>query len=190
MNDDKLQHYYALAFALHLFFIVTFKITASLQDVSSIGESGMDIQMIVIEKSDAEYESKSISENTQETTDKNEKDQEVILDDRQTGDISDRTYDTYFAKIRRIIDSNKRYPMIARQRQQEGSPKVTFTILKNGNIKDFTIRSSGHRLLDREARRMIMISVPFPKIPESLKQTSIKLTIPINFSLDRRLPSR
>ena len=121
---------------------------------------------------------------------KNEKDQEVILDDRQTGDISDRTYDTYFAKIRRIIDSNKRYPMIARQRQQEGSPKVTFTILKNGNIKDFTIRSSGHRLLDREARRMIMISVPFPKIPESFKQTSIKLTIPINFSLDRRLPSR
>tara|TARA_B100000965_G_scaffold123754_1_gene102402 strand:- start:2615 stop:3190 length:576 start_codon:yes stop_codon:yes gene_type:complete len=190
MHDDRLQNYYVVAFAIHLFFIVTLKISASLQDISSIGETGMNIQMIVIEKSDAEYKSKSLSENTQETTDKSEKDQEVILDNRKTGDISNRTYDTYFAKIRRIIDSNKRYPIIARQRQQEGSPKVTFTILRSGDIKDLMVRSSGHRLLDREARRMILTSAPFPKIPDSFKKTSIKLTIPINFSLDRKLPTR
>tara|TARA_B100000927_G_scaffold287340_1_gene280089 strand:+ start:336 stop:908 length:573 start_codon:yes stop_codon:yes gene_type:complete len=186
IKNENLQTYYVIAFAIHLIFIVTFKINTSMQDISSIGESGMNIQMIVMKKSDADYKAKSLADSTQETTEKNEKDQEVILDDRMTGDVANRTYDTYFARIRSIIDSNKRYPILSRQRQQQGSPKVTFTILKNGNVKDLSIKSSGHRLLDREARRMILTSSPFPKFPPSMSQNSIKLTIPINFTLNKK----
>ncbi len=61
IREDKLQTYYVLAFAIHLVFIVNLKINSSIQDISSIGESGMDIQMIVLEKSDEEYEAKGIS---------------------------------------------------------------------------------------------------------------------------------
>ena len=186
IREDKLQTYYVLAFAIHLVFIVNLSISNSLQDISAIGEAGMNIQMIVLEKSDQEYEVKGISEQTQDTSEKNKKEQEVILDDRKTGDVAKNTYDTYFARIRTIIDSNKRYPVISRQRQQQGSPKVTFTILRNGIVKDLSIVSSGYRLLDREARRMILVSSPFPEFPTSMKEKSIKLSIPINFTLNRK----
>lgn len=186
IREDRLQTYYVLAFAIHLIFIINFRINDSMQDISAIGESGMNIQMIVLEKSDTDYKAKSISEKTQDTSEKNEKDQEIILDDRKTGDVSKQTYDTYFARIRSIIDSNKRYPVVSRQRGQEGSPKVTFTILRNGIVKDLSIVSSGHRLLDREARRMILVSSPFPEFPASMKDKSIKLSIPINFTLNKK----
>ena len=74
--------------------------------------------------------------------------------------------------------------MLARQRKQEGSPIVSFTILKNGIVEKIAVVSSGHRLLDREARRIIMISSPFPEIPASMDKDSIDLTIPINFRLN------
>ena len=185
IREDRLQTYYVLAFAIHLIFIVNLKIDNSMQDISAIGESGMNIQMIVLEKSDEEYDAKGVSEQTQDTSEKNKKDQEIILDDRITGDIAKNTYDTYFARIRSIIDSNKRYPIVSRQREQQGSPKVTFTILRNGIVKDLSVTSSGHRLLDREARRMILVSSPFPEFPSSMKDKSIKLTIPINFTLNK-----
>ncbi len=187
IREDRLQTYYVLAFIIHLLFIVNLRINTSMQDISAIGESGMNIQMIVLEKSDADYKAKGISEQTQDTSEKNKKDQEIILDDRMTGDVAKRTYDTYFAKIRSIIDSNKRYPIVSRQRQQEGSPKVTFTILRNGIVKDLSVASSGHRLLDREARRMILVSSPFPEFPSSMKDKSIKLTIPVNFTLNKQV---
>ena len=148
IREDRLQTYYVLAFIIHLLFIVNLRINTSMQDISAIGESGMNIQMIVLEKSDADYKAKGISEQTQDTSEKNKKDQEIILDDRMTGDVAKRTYDTYFAKIRSIIDSNKRYPIVSRQRQQEGSPKVTFTILRNGIVKDLSVASSGTVMAD------------------------------------------
>ena len=89
--------------------------------------------------------------------------------------------DGFFSQI---IDENKSYPLLARQRKQEGSPIVSFTILKNGIVEKITIVSSGHRLLDREARRIIMLSSPFPEIPNSMKKDSIDLTVPINFKLN------
>ena len=187
IREDRLQTYYVLAFAIHLIFIVNLRIDNSVQDISAIGESGMNIQMIVLEKSDEEYEAEGISEKTQDTSEKNEKDQEIILDDRITGDIAKKTYDTYFARIRSIIDSNKRYPIVSKQRGQEGSPKVNFTVLRNGIVKDLSVTSSGHRLLDREARRMILVSSPFPEFPSSMKDKSIKLSIPINFTLNKKI---
>ena len=97
---------------------------------------------------------------------------------------SENIYDTYYGRVRQIIDANKSYPLLARQRKQEGSPKVSFTILKNGIVEKLSVDSSGYRILDREARRIIMISSPFPEIPDSMNKDSIDLTIPINFKLN------
>jgi TonB family protein len=51
-------------------------------------------------------------------------------------------------------------------------------------VEKLSIDSSGYRILDREARRIIMISSPFPEIPDSMNKDSIDLTIPINFKLN------
>jgi len=184
MNESsKLNKYLLIAFIMHSFFLFSFSLPRTVNDITTIGETGMQIQMMVLKKSDEVYEKSLASEEIRNKTEDSEKDQELLMDNRKVGEESVYTYDTYFGKIRQIIDANKKYPLLSRQRQQEGTPTVTFTILKNGIVDDLSIKSSGYRSLDREARRMIMISSPFPRIPDSVNKKSITLTIPINFRL-------
>ena len=84
-----------------------------------------------------------------------------------------------------MLDSNKKYPLLSLQRRQEGTPIVEFTILQSGDVVDLKITSSGFRLLDREAQKIVLKSAPFPPIPESLGKRRIDLRVPINFSLQR-----
>ena len=117
----------------------------------------MTIQMIILETSDEIYEKSFSSEELRNKTEDSEKEQQVLIDNRAVGDKSKNIYDTYYGRVRQIIDANKSYPLLARQRKQEGSPKVSFTILKNGIVEKLSVDSSGYRILDREARRIIMI---------------------------------
>ena len=75
--------------------------------------------------------------------------------------------------------------MLALQRRQEGTPVVEFTILKSGEVVNLTVETSGYRLLDREAQKIVLKSTPFPPIPDSMKKNHIDLRIPINFNLQR-----
>ena len=184
INSDNLNKYFIIAFLLHSFSLFSFTVQNSVNDITTIGETGMAIQMIVLEKSDEIYDSSLASQEIRNKTEDTDKDQQLLIDNREVGEKSIYTYDTYYGRIRQIIDSNKKYPLLSRQRQEEGSPVVTFTILKNGIVKNLTIKSSGHRSLDREATRMIMMSSPFPQIPNSVNKESITLTIPINFKLN------
>tara|TARA_B100000035_G_scaffold240656_1_gene208997 strand:- start:638 stop:1198 length:561 start_codon:yes stop_codon:yes gene_type:complete len=183
-RSDNINKYIVLALLLHSLFLVTFSITKSVNDITTIGETGMAIQMMILETSDEVYEKSIAAEEIRNKTNDSEEEQQVLLDNRKVGEESLNTYDTYYGRIRQIIDSNKRYPLLARQRKIEGSPKVQFTILKNGIVEKISVISSGHRILDREARRIIMISSPFPEIPPSMNKNYIDLTIPINFKLN------
>ena len=183
-RSDNINKYIVLALLLHSLFLVTFSIKKSVNDITTIGETGMAIQMMILETSDEVYEKSIAAEEIRNKTNDSEEEQQVLLDNRKVGEESLNTYDTYYGRIRQIIDSNKRYPLLARQRKIEGSPKVQFTILKNGIVEKISVISSGHRILDREARRIIMISSPFPEIPPSMNKNYIDLTIPINFKLN------
>ena len=183
-KSDNINKYIILAFIVHSMFLVSFSINRSVSDITKIGETGMTIQMIILETSDEIYEKSFSSEELRNKTEDSEKEQQVLIDNRAVGDKSKNIYDTYYGRVRQIIDANKSYPLLARQRKQEGSPKVSFTILKNGIVEKLSVDSSGYRILDREARRIIMISSPFPEIPDSMNKDSIDLTIPINFKLN------
>ena len=89
-----------------------------------------------------------------------------------------------YNEIKKIL--NKKYPILSLQRRQEGTPVVEFTILKNGNVTNLTVSSSGFRLLDRDAQKIVLKSSPFPPIPDSILKKSIDLRIPINFNLQRQ----
>lgn len=182
-KTESINQYLLIALAIHLFFLISLNATVSVNDITTIGETGMNIQMVVLEKSDEVFEKNLAAEVIRNKTNDSAKDQQVLLDNRKVGEKSKHTYDTYYGRIRKIIDSNKKYPLLAKQRKQEGSPKVTFTILKSGIVEDISVASSGHRLLDREARRMILLSSPFPKIPEVMGKNYLTLTVPINFKL-------
>ena len=125
------------------------------------------------------------SSKEKETIKDKEQEQQAVFDNRLQGDKAEKIYQSYYGVIRNILDSNKKYPLLSLQRRQEGTPIVEFTILKNGEVTNLNLVSSGYRLLDREAQKIVIKSSPFPPIPESVGKNSIDLRIPINFSLQR-----
>jgi protein TonB len=156
------------------------------QDISQIGEQGMQIQMILIQdKADEIQEHESILSEKKEILKEIEQEQQAIFDNRLQGDKAEKIYQSYYGIIRNILDSNKKYPLLSLQRRQEGMPVVEFTILKNGMVINLTVTSSGFRLLDREAQKIVLKSSPFPPIPDSIGKNTIDLRIPINFNLQR-----
>ena len=57
--------------------------------------------------------------------------------------------------------------------------------MKDGAVTNLSVATSGYRLLDREAQKIVIKSSPFPPIPDSIGKKSIDLRIPINFNLQR-----
>lgn len=186
MVSDSLNRYLLISIVIHMVFFISFKKTYLQQDISQIGEQGMQIQMVFIQdKADDIQEDESILNEKKEILKEIESEQQAIFDNKLQGDRAEKIYQSYYGVIRNILDSNKKYPLLSLQRRQEGTPVVEFTILKNGSVINLKVSSSGHRLLDREAQKIVLKSSPFPSIPDSLGKNRIDLRVPINFSLQR-----
>ena len=186
MQTDQLNKYILISLLIHMLFFISFKSTYIKQDISQIGEQGMQIQMVLIQdKTDDIQEDESVLSEEKEILKEIEQEQQAIFDNRIQGDKAEKIYQSYYGVIRNILDSNKKYPLLSLQRRQEGTPVVEFTILQNGTVSNLTVSSSGYRLLDREAQKIVLKSSPFPPIPDSIGKKSIDLRIPINFNLRR-----
>ena len=55
-KSDNINKYIILALIAHSMFLVSFTINRSVSDITKIGETGMTIQMIILETSDEIYE--------------------------------------------------------------------------------------------------------------------------------------
>ncbi|MDC0415176.1 energy transducer TonB [Gammaproteobacteria bacterium] len=186
MAADQLSKYIIISIVIHAIFLISLKSAYINRDISQIGEQGMQIQMVLIQdKVNDIQEDESILSEEKKILKENEQEQQAVFDNRLQGDKAKKIYQSYYGVIRNILDSNKKYPLLSLQRRQEGTPVVEFTILKNGTITNLTVSSSGFRLLDREAQKIVLKSSPLPPIPDSLGKSSIDLRIPINFNLQR-----
>ena len=186
MQTDNLHRYVLISVVIHMMFLITITSTFVKQDISQIGEQGMQIQMVLIQdKVDDIQEEESLLSEEKEVLKEIEQEQQAIFDNRIQGDQTEKIYQSYYGIIRNILDSNKKYPLLSLQRRQEGTPVVEFTILKNGAVTNLSVATSGYRLLDREAQKIVIKSSPFPPIPDSIGKRSIDLRIPINFNLQR-----
>ena len=186
MQTDNLNLYVLASIMIHALFLTTINSTYIQRDISQIGEQGMQIQMVLIQdKTDDIQEEESVLSEEKEILKEIEQEQQAIFDNRIQGDKAEKIYQSYYGVIRNILDSNKKYPLLSLQRRQEGTPVVEFTILQNGTVTNLTVSSSGYRLLDREAQKIVLKSSPFPPIPDSIGKKSIDLRIPINFNLQR-----
>ena len=186
MQTDNLHRYVLISVVIHMMFLITITSTFVKQDISQIGEQGMQIQMVLIQdKVDDIQEEESLLSEEKEVLKEIEQEQQAIFDNRIQGDQTEKIYQSYYGIIRNILDSNKKYPLLSLQRRQEGTPVVEFTILKDGAVTNLSVATSGYRLLDREAQKIVIKSSPFPPIPDSIGKKSIDLRIPINFNLQR-----
>ena len=186
MQTDNLNKYVLVSLVIHAFFLMSLSITNNQKDISQIGEQGMQIQMVLIrDQQDDVQDEESINSSEKKMIKSEEKEEQAIVDNRLQGDRTNKIYQSYYGVVRSMLDSNKKYPLLSVQRRQEGTPIVEFTILQNGDVINIDITSSGFRLLDREAQKIVLKSAPFPPIPKSLGKNRIDLRVPINFSLQR-----
>ena len=186
MQTDNLNKYVLVSLVIHAFFLMSLSITNNQKDISQIGEQGMQIQMVLIrDQQDDIQDEESINSSEKKMIKSEEKEEQAIVDNRLQGDRTNKIYQSYYGVVRSMLDSNKKYPLLSLQRRQEGTPIVEFTILQNGDVINIDITSSGFRLLDREAQKIVLKSAPFPPIPKSLGKNRIDLRVPINFSLQR-----
>lgn len=78
-----------------------------------------------------------------------------------------------------MIETNKRYPLIARRQHWEGKVGVRFTINSSLKVEDIkVVSSSGHQILDRAAISAIESASPFPAPPDlNIMPLNIELVI-------------
>lgn len=92
----------------------------------------------------------------------------------------------YLSKIRHKIEKNKNYPKIAKRLNYTGKVHVTFTINKDGKIKNCKLhKSTEFESLNQAALEIFETIISFEPIPEKLNKENWEITIPIVYQLER-----
>ena len=94
--------------------------------------------------------------------------------------ISSAQKNEFLASIRAKINKHKSYPRIAKKRGMQGTIKVEFTILKNGNVGNISVR--GPKVFHRSARNAVKRAFPV-----NVKNAPIKLPKSVNITLRYQL---
>jgi len=110
--------------------------------------------------------------------------QRRVLPSAQPSQSDEISAKAYFNAMRLMIEKNKRYPQMARRRNQEGSVRVRFLIDKSGNVNLLEIvKKSDYASLDQAALEAVRRAAPFSKPPASISREALKLELTINFKL-------
>lgn len=93
--------------------------------------------------------------------------------------------ETYFSRIRRLIEASKRYPESARRAGIEGYVGIRFSINRQGYLagKVEVVRSSGFSALDRAAVACVEKVGAFPPFPDTFKKALLKIRIDLVFEM-------
>ncbi len=91
----------------------------------------------------------------------------------------------YLKLIRSRILGKRTYPLLARQRHQEGIVRLRFTLSAAGALAQGVqvVKPSGFQLLDDQAQQCVLAAAPFPPFPRDLKRDSLTVELPIVYKL-------
>ena len=79
-------------------------------------------------------------------------------------------------KVERI--GNMNYPEEARRKQIYGKLQLSVSIKANGSVENIEVnRSSGHRILDAAAMRIVRLAAPYAPLPPDIRKDTDILTI-------------
>ena len=93
----------------------------------------------------------------------------------------------FLAVVRKKIEANKKYPVVARNAGVEGDTTVRIVILRSGELKSVRIdTSSGYEILDKAALESVRRAAPFPPIPKATNMNKIDISIKLVFRLSGR----
>ncbi|MFK7793739.1 MAG: energy transducer TonB [Gammaproteobacteria bacterium] len=93
---------------------------------------------------------------------------------------------SYYATLAKWLEKHKKYPTIARRRNQQGEVTIKFTLNRRGELLRFKlIKSSEHHSLNTAAIKMLKRASPMPIPPQEIIGSGgeLEFTIPVNFNL-------
>ncbi|MEQ1519144.1 MAG: TonB family protein [Usitatibacteraceae bacterium] len=102
-----------------------------------------------------------------------------------------RFVENWRLKIERV--GNLNYPEEAKRTGLQGQLQLTVAIKSNGEVEDIKVeRSSGSKTLDQAAKRIVMLSAPFDRFPDSFKNDTdiLHITRTWIFGRDETLTSK
>ncbi len=95
-----------------------------------------------------------------------------------------RYVEDWVAKVERV--GNVNYPEAARRQGIYGSLKLTVSIYADGRIEDIEIdRSSGSKILDTAAIRIVELAAPYAAFPEDMRKKADILSITRTWTFTR-----
>jgi periplasmic protein TonB len=84
--------------------------------------------------------------------------------------------DSWRQKVERV--GNLNYPAEAKSQKLYGALQLTIAIKANGEVEDVQInRSSGHRVLDEAAKRIVHLAAPYDRFPDNIRRDTDVLHI-------------
>lgn len=91
----------------------------------------------------------------------------------------------WVSRVTRV--GNLNYPSEARQSGIHGTLRMLVSLRKDGTLKEVSIlESSGNRILDDAAIRIVRQSAPFPPFPDDMRENTDELEIIRTWSFQRR----
>ena len=92
--------------------------------------------------------------------------------------------DNWRLKIERI--GNLNYPSEAKARRLYGSLQLTVAIKADGEVESVEVnRSSGHKVLDQAAIRIVRLAAPFDRFPDNIRRDTDILHITRTWTFTR-----
>ncbi len=87
---------------------------------------------------------------------------------------------SYFAELMAWLNRHKEYPSNLKRAKIEGTVMVRFSISRDGEVLDASIKtSSGNAQLDQAALDMLKKANPLPAIPDFMGRDRISITVPV-----------
>jgi len=101
-----------------------------------------------------------------------------------TEDEINKALDDYRRTIYALIERNKEYPQVARRLGHKGKVKVSFGLLRSGEIISVNVsKSSGFSELDEAAQNAVRKVGKFPPFPEIIEESQKSFAVTIVFEL-------
>lgn len=108
-----------------------------------------------------------------------------VLTSASTKEARDAAYlDSWRLKVERI--GNLNYPSEARSRKIYGQLRLLVSINSDGSLREVKVlKSSGHRVLDQAAMRIVKLAAPYSTFPPEIKQDTDILEIIRTWSFEK-----
>ena len=100
-------------------------------------------------------------------------------------DTKELKYLSYFAHIKRRIERVWTYPPDAINNGSQGQLHLKFVLRRDGHVKSVELlRSSGYKVLDKEAWDAVVNAGPFGAFPPTIPDDELHITARFTYTLD------